>query len=479
MFKLKENFALLGEAFYSVVSPIPLDNSQLVHLNHPLIDTLGLNEVDQKEWNSILSGNHTFPDYQPLASVYAGHQFGVPVPRLGDGRAMLIFEHEDSEGKVWELQLKGAGLTPYSRMGDGRAVLRSTIREYVASIAMAALNIPTTLAIGMCNSDTKVYREEVESGAVILRVSRSFIRFGHFEYFAKQKKLDELKQLINFTVTNYYPEIEFGSSNYILSFLDAVVKKTADMIANWQAVGFVHGVMNTDNMSILGLTIDYGPYVFMDKSIPSQIYNHSDSEGRYTYANQVYIGWWNLYRLAESLVLIYPDADRLEECLSNYADYYNVRYTELIGKKLGFEVFEPTDFGFAEKLLKLMQQYQMDWTYSWRQLGYGESGYDKLKELYHLGEDFSSWYSGWQQALVDNKIDLANAFKLMQENNPAIVPRNHLLQEAIAKAQGGSYLELTQLIDALRSPYQEIEQYQDYYKLPPAWAEHIHLSCSS
>ena len=479
MFKLKANFALLGEAFYSFVSPMSLDNSKLVHLNHPLIDKLGLNEISEKDWSSILAGNYIFPDYQSLASVYAGHQFGIAVPRLGDGRAMLVFEHEDSVGNVWELQLKGAGLTPYSRMGDGRAVLRSTIREYVASIAMEALHIPTTLAIGMCDSDTKVYREEAETGAVILRVSRSFIRFGHFEYFAKQKKLQELKQLIDFTVSNYYPEIELDPPDYILRFLDAVVKKTADMIANWQAIGFIHGVMNTDNMSILGLTIDYGPYAFMDKFIPSQIYNHSDSEGRYTYANQVYIGWWNLYRLAESLVLIYPDAEELEECLATYADYYNASYTELIGKKLGFQVFESTDFGLAEKLLKLMQQYQMDWTYSWRQLSYGELGYSKLKKLYNLGEDFSSWHFEWQQALLRNKIDLENAFKLMQENNPAIVPRNHLLQEVITKAQTGNYGGLAQLIEVLNSPYQEIEKYQDYYKLPPAWADHIHLSCSS
>lgn len=479
MFKLKANFALLGEGFYSFVSPLPLENGRLVHLNYPLVDKLGLNEVDKKEWDTILSAKHIFPDYQPLASVYAGHQFGVPVPRLGDGRAMLIFEHEDARGNIWELQLKGAGLTPYSRMGDGRAVLRSTIREYVASIAMAALNIPTTLALGMCDSDTTVYREEAETGAVILRVSPSFIRFGHFEYFAKQKRLQELQQLIDFTISNYYPEIELNSPDYILKFLDAVVKKTAQMIASWQAVGFVHGVMNTDNMSILGLTIDYGPYAFMDKFIPSQIYNHSDSEGRYTYANQVYIGWWNLYRLAESLVLIYPDADQLEKCLETYADYYNTRYTELIGKKLGFEVFEPTDFVLGEKLLKLMQQYQMDWTYSWRQLSHGESGYHQLKKLYNLGDDFSSWYFEWQQSLLNNKIDLEDALKIMQENNPAIVPRNHLLQEVITKAQSGSYEELAQLIEALNDPYQEIEKYQDYYKLPPAWAEHIHLSCSS
>lgn len=211
MFKLKANFALLGEGFYSFVSPLPLENGRLVHLNYLLIDKLGLNTVDNKEWDTILSAKHIFPDYQPLASVYAGHQFGVPVPRLGDGRAMLIFEHEDARGNIWELQLKGAGLTPYSRMGDGRAVLRSTIREYIASIAMAALNIPTTLALGMCDSDTKVYREEAETGAVILRVSPSFIRFGHFEYFAKQKRLQELQQLIDFTISNYYPEIELSS----------------------------------------------------------------------------------------------------------------------------------------------------------------------------------------------------------------------------------------------------------------------------
>ena len=480
MLNINKRFALLGERFFSYTPATKLDNAKLIHVNPELSQLMGLSSLDQEVLCAIISGKTEVTGYPSIASIYAGHQFGYFVPELGDGRALLIAEHLGSDSTVWELQLKGAGKTPFSRMGDGRAVLRSSIREYLASYAMNKLGVKTTLALAIVHdSDAPVYREKVESAAIVLRVAPSFIRFGHFELFASRNQSNELKKLVEFVISNYYPHIDLDNQDFILEFIDEVAKNTAQLIASWQAVGFVHGVMNTDNMSIIGLTIDYGPYVFMDSFRPEYPYNHSDSEGRYTYAKQAYIGWWNLYRLAEALSLIYPDSEKLEQSLAIYADYYNQAYTKLMACKLGFNDISQFELNLSERLVKIIQDYQMDWTYTWRKLAFGENGKNELINIYNLGNDFSSWYLDWQTKLQNSSINYDTAKKIMLKTNPALILRNHLLQNAIMKAENGDYSEINNLFEAASTPFEEIAKFDYYYRLPPAWAEHIELSCSS
>lgn len=479
MLNIKRNFSNLGEKFFSYVKPSPIESANLIHINQELVEKLGLGTLKD---NLLLVTNaaQELEGFRPLASIYAGHQFGIFVPQLGDGRALLIAEHFAPDNKIYELQLKGAGRTPYSRMGDGLAVLRSSIREYLASHAMLKLGINTTEAIALIHSkDTPVYRESVETAAIVLRVARSFIRFGHFELFASRNQKEELNQLTKFVIDNYYPDIDHRKPDFILDLLDQVSRRTAEMLAAWQAVGFTHGVMNTDNMSIIGLTIDYGPYTFMDTYRPRHAYNHSDSLGRYVYANQPDIGFWNLCRLAEALSLIYPYPEKLENTLAKYVDYYKSYYTKLMSKKMGFYNEAEFKLELCDELVKIMQDYQMDWTYTWRQLSYGSKGLEELTSTYNLGKDFNSWYLKWQELLKIANIEIEHALETMKKYNPAIVLRNHLLKSAIEKAEGGDYSEVGKLFQAISTPFNEQVEFSSYYRLPPSWAKHIELSCSS
>lgn len=480
MWNLSPRFAKLGSDFFSYTNPTALtDNPRLIHLNHELIKKLDLTQTTESEWLAIISGQTPVTNYLPLASVYMGHQFGVPVPQLGDGRALLIAEHVANDGQIWEMQLKGAGKTPYSRFADGRAVLRSSIREYLASQALNKLGIPTTLAGGIITSDDAVYRENAEPAAIVLRAAPSFLRFGHFEYFARHNKLSQLQQLSEFCCCHYFPTIDVKSPDFISDFLEQVCARTARLIAHWQAVGFVHGVMNTDNMSILGLTIDYGPFSFMDKFAPEQIFNHSDSEGRYVYARQPMIAWWNLYRLADALVKLYPHPEKLESILAKYADYYNRDYLELMTAKLGLSTANSeTDLPLIDELLPLLQQSQVDWTWFWRRLSDGSSGRLQIAAQYpHL--DLNNWYQKLDQRYQQEPLTAAQRREQMLAHNPAIILRSHLLQSAIIRAEAGDHGELAKLFTVISSPYQEFPEFADYYRLPPAWATQISLSCSS
>ncbi len=478
MFNLNPRFAELGLEFSSQVKPTPLTQApKLVHLNSELLAAIGLNSLSVQDLCDLLSARSSVMDYPALAAVYMGHQFGHAVPRLGDGRALLIAEHEFA-GKTWELQLKGAGKTPYSRGGDGRAVLRSTIREYLASHSLDKLGVPTTQALAMLSSQDEVYREKVESAAVVLRVAPSFLRFGNFEYFAKQKKPAELEKLVRFVCCNYFTEIDLSSNNYVLYFLERVIQLTAEMVAYWQSIGFVHGVMNTDNMSILGLTLDYGPYAFMDRYNPEQIFNHSDSEGRYTYANQPNIAWWNLYRLAEALVVLHPNADELQQILAKYAEYYNQKYVQLMGAKLGLEEFTIDDLPFLDELLQIMQAEKIDWTYFWRKLSYGASGRSQLS-LDYPSLQLENWFNKLDAFYQGDTVSEQQRQKQMLAINPAIALRSHLVQYAIDCAEYGNYSEIERLFKALDHPFDELAEFSTYYHIAPDWSEHIVLSCSS
>ncbi len=478
MFKLKPKFAELGLEFFSRVQPTALTKSpKLLHVNSALMQKIGLGHISNHELVDLLSGQALISDYPALAAVYMGHQFGHAVHRLGDGRALLIAEHEYA-GETWELQLKGAGKTPYSRMGDGRAVLRSSIREYLASHAMQHLLVPTTQALALLGSQDEVYREQVETAAVVLRVAPSFIRFGNFEYFAKHGKISELEQLVKFVCQNYFQDIELSNPNYVLVFLDRVVQLSAEMIAHWQSLGFVHGVMNTDNMSILGLTLDYGPFAFMDSYNPNQIFNHSDSEGRYTYANQPNIGWWNLYRLAEALAALNVASDQLESVLAKYAEYYNQKYIQLMGAKLGLSSFAAADMSFLDELLQIMQAEKIDWTYFWRRLSYGEVGQQQLS-LDYPSLALELWFGKLNLRNRSTELTPAMRQQQMLATNPALILRNHLLQFAIERAQQGNYQEIERLFNALSQPFVELAEFNAYYQVAPKSSAQIVLSCSS
>ena len=481
MFKTRHRFSMLGDSFFSYCQPTLLTNNpRLIHQNHNLFKQLGINlsPDDSYDLTNLLAGNTTILDYPPLASVYMGHQFGEPVYQLGDGRALLVAEHLAPNGEIWELQLKGAGKTPYSRFADGRAVLRSTIREYLGSHAMANLGIPTTEALAILHSEDKVMREQVEPAAVLLRAAPSFLRFGHFEYFAAHSKFIELEQLIQFTLQNYFPQINPDSTKAIPELLDKIVELTAKMIAKWQSVGFVHGVMNSDNMSILGLTIDYGPYSFMDNFAPTQIYNHSDSDGRYVYAAQAQIGWWYLYRLADAFAKIYPTTEDLEEVLAKYPEYFNQSYQQIMGKKLGLVKFNAEEMPLLDELLEIMYFEKIDWTYFWRQLSFGECGYAKLQHHYP-SLALQHWLAKLAGLHTAQSLGQNERLQLMQANNPAIILRNYFLDKIIFDAHKGNYAELALLFTALANPYQELAEFAHYYQLPPANLAPCSLSCSS
>ncbi len=402
-------FHSLGDDFYSQQMPSSLFNPQLIHINPSASQLLdhSADELNNNQFRDLLSGHSTFKQSQPIAAIYAGHQFGHFVPQLGDGRALLLGEIKNSRQQHWEIQLKGTGITPYSRQGDGRAVLRSTIREYLCSEAMHSLGIPTTRALAMIDSQEEVYREQLETGAVIARMAPSFIRFGNFELFASRGQTEQVKHLADFVIRHYYPQIldQANTINPYQLFLGEVINRTAKMIAHWQSVGFAHGVMNTDNMSILGLTIDYGPFGFLDTYDRNYICNHSDHHGRYSFQNQPGIAYWNLARLAEALLSLMT-TDEANEMLSNYEAIFSKAYMALMQKKLG--LFEPEESKNNEvlinSLLSLMEKNQVDYTLFFRQLSnsFGAEAEPPLKaaarELFLDRSAFDQWFVHYQQA---------------------------------------------------------------------------------
>ena len=435
-------FSRLGEVFFTRLEPTGFATPFLVNYN---LDAAALIKLDELEidyfcGNKLISGG----DY--LASVYSGHQFGHYVPQLGDGRAIMI-----GEASGWEVQLKGSGKTPYSRFGDGRAVLRSCIREYLCSEAMHNLDIPTTRALCIIGSDEDVQRETVEKAAMLTRLAPSHIRFGHFEYFYYTGQHKELRELVDFVIEHYYP----GASHE--EFFEQVVLKTAALIAQWQAVGFAHGVMNTDNMSILGLTIDYGPFGFMEEYDPAYICNHSDHSGRYAFDQQPYIGLWNLHALAQSLAPVVSN-ERAGEILQKYQPEFARVYTKLMWNKLGFEeAQEPQLLG---QLLDLMEKNRTDYTNFFRKLSSGE-----------FPQGFDAWYQGY----LKNKPNRI----LMLRSNPKYILRNYMAENAIKEANNGDYSEITKLLKILQKPYDEQAENEVYASNSPNWAKNLEVSCSS
>ena len=471
----------LGAAFGTDLPPQPISAPHWVVRSDALARTLGLTDwLASGESLAVLSGNQPAGKPQPHASVYSGHQFGVWAGQLGDGRALMLGEIDTPAGPM-EVQLKGSGLTPYSRMGDGRAVLRSSIREFLGSEAMYALGIPTTRALAVIGSPLPVRRETMETAAVVTRVAPSFLRFGHFEHFAHSANdKAALRRLVEATVERYFPELQ-GTPEPAAALLETVALRTARLLAQWQAVGFCHGVMNTDNMSLLGLTIDYGPFGFLDAFDPGHICNHSDHQGRYAYARQPGVAFWNLHALAQALLpTVAGPPEAASELLLASLEPYKAEYARaMLGAlraKLGLQTEHDDDQLLIDDLLRLMAADRTDFTIAFRRLAGPDAA---TRDVFVNREAFDAWARRYRERLgVEASSDAERAAR-MNRVNPKFVLRNHLAQAAIERAQLGDFGEVKGLLKVLERPFDEQPENSAYADHPPAWAQQIEVSCSS
>ncbi|MEI7209463.1 YdiU family protein [Pectobacterium carotovorum] len=466
--------------FYTALQPTPLHGARLLYHSEGLAAELGLSsDWFTPEQDAVWSGERLLPGMAPLAQVYSGHQFGVWAGQLGDGRGILLGEQQLADGRSVDWHLKGAGLTPYSRMGDGRAVLRSAIREFLASEAMHHLGIPTTRALTIVTSTHPVQREQEEKGAMLLRVAESHVRFGHFEHFYYRREPEKVRQLVEYVIARHWPQWENDERRYELWFGD-VVERTARLITHWQAVGFAHGVMNTDNMSILGLTIDYGPYGFLDAYQPDFICNHSDHRGRYAFDNQPAVGLWNLHRLAQALSGL-MDTETLERALARYEPALMQHYGTLMRAKLGLFTASSEDNDVLVGLLRLMQQEGSDYTRTFRLLADSEKQASRspLRDEFIDRAAFDSWFATYRQRLMQEEQSDEERRRLMNATNPKYILRNYLAQMVIERAESDDISVLARLHQALCQPFDEQPEKNDLAALPPEWGKHLEISCSS
>ena len=478
------SYARLPDAFYAKLNPPPFNSPPyLVHANPAaaaLID-LDSEEVKRPEFAGLFGGSMLAPGMDPLAMLYSGHQFGVYVPKLGDGRAILLGEVKNDRGERWDLHLKGAGMTPFSRDGDGRAVLRSTIREYLCCEAMHGLGIPTTRALCIVGSEEKVYREQIETGAMLVRMARSHVRFGTFEIFYYRKQHELLRVLADYVIEQHFPHLREATDTYARLFAE-VVEQTAKLIARWQAVGWSHGVMNTDNMSILGLTLDYGPFGFMDDYDAGFICNHSDHNGRYAFNQQPYIGLWNLSCLAQALLPL-AEKEALKAGLDAYNPIFEREYLMLMRAKLGVQEPRVEDDELIRDFLGLLQGSHADYTIVFRELGEFASGEgaknDKLREHFVNRERFDEWAARYRDRLRSEGSRDDDRRVRMNRVNPKYVLRNYLAQAAIEKARQKDFSEIDRLFSLLQNPYSDQPGMDNYAAPPPNWGKHLAVSCSS
>ncbi|PTY38052.1 hypothetical protein BGP77_16485 [Saccharospirillum sp. MSK14-1] len=453
------------------VMPTAITNPHWVCWNSALAEQLNLPIEPDDDALRALSGAGLFAGTDPIAEKYAGHQFGVWNPDLGDGRGLLLGEWSDADGRAWEFHLKGAGKTPFSRFGDGRAVLRSSIRELLASEAMHALGIPTTRALALIGSDEPVQRERMESAAMLTRVTPSHIRFGHFEWFAYSNQPDQVAALVEHCLTHHFPQCRNAAE-----FFNEVVERTARLIAHWMAYGFCHGVMNTDNMSILGETFDYGPYAFLDATIPDFICNHTDAQGRYAFHRQPEVAFWNLQCLAQALSSQVGSAD-LKAGLNRYADVYNQHFLTLMGERLGLTQLDERDQELISDWMHLLASERRDYHHSFRALADRDP-----QQWTELDDDFidRAAFQRWRSALAERRLrEDRNGVPLAQSRNPVSVLRTHLAQSVIEDAKKGSYASLKEYLSALQSPFERREQWHVWSETPPEDYQAAPLSCSS
>ena len=466
--KLENTYINLPDIFYSKQEPSSVPNPQLVAFNYSLAKELKL-DIDyltSKEGAEILSGNKVLEGTTPIAQAYAGHQFGY-FTILGDGRAVLLGELITPKGERLDIQLKGSGETPYSRGGDGKASLGPMLREFIISEAMHGLNIPTTRSLAVVETGETVIRERLLPGAVLTRIASSHIRVGTFQYVASYGSTEELRSLADYAIERHYKEL-VNEDNKYLKFLKAVIEKQADLISKWQLVGFIHGVMNTDNITISGETIDYGPCAFMDTYNPNTVFSSIDRGGRYAYGNQPNIGAWDLARFAESLLpLLSENKDQAinlaQEGISEYPEIFKKKWLAGMRAKLGLFNEEVEDEALINELLSLMERYKADFTNTFRALTI-----NKVEDIVMVGEeDFSKWYQRWQQRLTRQDKSREEVSRLMKSKNPSVIPRNHRVEEALeAAVKKSDYSVMDKLLDVLKTPYDYTDDKEQYAELP-------------
>ncbi|WP_110655023.1 protein adenylyltransferase SelO [Salinicola halimionae] len=468
--------------FFTRVTPTPRRGTRLLDISPLGVTRLGLevDDIDRDRLTALMSGERLLEGMDPLAQKYTGHQFGTYNPALGDGRGLLLGEAMTPLGPV-DLHLKGAGQTPYSRFGDGRAVLRSSIREYLAGEAMAGLKIPTTLALAVAVNGEKVMRERVEPGATLLRLAESHVRFGHFEWLYHQQRVEDLERLMRHVIDRHRPDLAQEASPLEALFQD-VVTRTAELIARWQAYGFVHAVMNTDNMSILGLTLDYGPYAFMDRFESNLTPNHTDATGRYAFDQQPGVGLWNLTVLGQSLTPLI-EVDRLREILDSYEPTLQAAYAILMRGRLGLETEQESDGELIQDWLSLLESSRADFHRSFRAL----SDQDVVGGLSLTGEIESSgpgnkldeWLERYRQRLSHESRGETERLAAMRRVNPLYVLRTHLAQQVIEAAQEGDTRPLQTFRELLSSPFLRRPGMEIWSEAPSPSAPPVCLSCSS
>lgn len=493
------------EATHSYVLPKVPEQPELIHASNTLAEELGLTRDDLKsnDFLEVFSGSKLYPNTNPYAMAYAGHQFGNWAGQLGDGRAINLFEVEHNT-KRWAFQLKGSGETPYSRQGDGLAVLRSSIREYLCSEAMYHLGVPTTRALSLMLSGDDVLRDMLydgnanyEKGAIVCRVAPTFIRFGNFELFASRQDYKNLKRLLDYTIKHFYPELGEPSKQTYIQFFKTVSEHTLKMIIHWQRVGFVHGVMNTDNMSILGLTIDYGPYGWLEGFDFGWTPNTTDRQNkRYRYGNQPNIGLWNLLQLANALYPLVEEAEPFESVLNDYQSNFEVQYLDMMRSKLGLDLKNENDQHLIESLENCLTKAETDMTIFFRMLSNYKQGkvalgievleqalYKPLDLKDELLDLWKGWFKNYDERLQLEQLDDNQRKAKMNLVNPKYVLRNYMAQLAIDDADKGNYKLLDELYTLLKKPYDEQPQMERWFAKRPEWARHkvgcSMLSCSS
>ena len=481
-------FSRLPDIFYSSVKPQALSGQHLISFNPAAANLIELDPAQQQrnDFVDVISGKKPLQDYQPVSMCYSGHQFGHYVPQLGDGRAMLLGEVVTSKGEKWDLQIKGSGPTPYSRNADGRAVLRSSIREYLCSEAMFGLGIPSTRALCLIGSDHEVYRESIETGAMLLRMSPSHVRFGSFEFLYYTNRIEELKILADYVIEKHFPQFCQDKNPYI-TLLKHNIKTTAQLIAKWQAVGFSHGVMNTDNMSILGLTLDYGPFGFVEQYQPGYICNHSDHHGRYAFNKQPEIGLFNLSCLAQALLPLIDErpevaAEKARAELEQYQNIYMNHYAELMRAKMGLYEMHKDDKQLCDDLLNLMQANHVDYTLLFRKLSSPMSDQNNIaiRDLFIDRPACDEWLEKYQERIAAENVDINERSQRMMKVNPKYILRNYMAEIAIRKAiDEQDYSEIDDLLKILQQPFEDHSEFEHYAGQPPEWAQQIVVSCSS
>ncbi|KAB7707594.1 YdiU family protein [Bacillus aerolatus] len=465
---LDNSYARLPGLFFSSTNPTPVRSPKLVILNNKLAESLGLNvqALQSEDGAAVFAGNEIPEGASPLAQAYGGHQFGH-FNMLGDGRAVLLSEQITPRDERVDIQLKGSGRTPYSRGGDGRAALGPMLREYIISEAMYALGIPTTRSLAVVTTGELVIRETKLPGAILTRVAASHLRVGTFQYVAQWGTARELRILADYALHRHFPEVEAGENQY-LSLLQEVVKRQAELIAKWQLVGFIHGVMNTDNMTISGETIDYGPCAFMDTYDPATVFSSIDIQGRYAYGNQPVIGGWNLARFAEALLpLLHDDEEQAVELaqdkISDFTKLYHSNWVAGMRAKLGIFNEEAEDEALIKELLSVMKKHRADYTNTFRALTF-----DTLEDTALLGTpEFTEWHERWQTRLGRQQESKDSSNQLMRNSNPALIPRNHRVEEALeAAVEQGDYSVMERLLEMLSNPYAHSAEQAEYSTLP-------------